>query len=136
MAYKDDTLEKINEMVNSGFEVTYTEPRKILLDLDTPQAKKQFDLMLPMVSDYIPGGIIIIDRYTSKSGNGEHVVLETQQALSLNDRLLFQCILGSDVKRELLSWANIQRADRLIDQYISILFKPPSIFNDDEPDYF
>lgn len=92
------------------------------MDLDSKADILWYKYAFPKVLEFFP--LREIEQWPSKSGKGIHVVLESSTIpLSIEERLLLQCILGSDRLRELYSMARIGKVPVEID---SVLFRPPN----------
>lgn len=111
--------EAIAEAKANGLEVIYTEPNKLLIDLDDEDAQARFQNMIDMLDDVY--GFIHVETWQSKSRKPEkqHVVITMSRELSLPERIALQAIMGSDPRRELLSLARHEDVDNPV-----VLFKP------------
>lgn len=104
-------------------DVVMSTPYTLLLDLDTVAGEQQFARNLPVVQEYYH--VELKDTWPSKSGAGHrHVVLELGQPLPLQDRVLLQAILGSDPKREMLSFIRLKNEPEREPDTMSMLFRP------------
>lgn len=112
--------ERIDEARAAGFDIVESTPTTLLLDLDDNTAKVRFIAMYPMVSEKYP--IAKMEAWTSKSGQGAHVVLHLRDALEVGVRVALQAVLGSDAKRETLA---LYRYTESIRTEPSLLFRPP-----------
>lgn len=112
-------LEKAKEQ---NADVVYSDPRTLLLDLDTDEGEAQYARNLPIVQEYYQVRETL--SWTSKSGVHRHVMLEIGQDLSLPDRVLLQAILGSDPKREMLSMIRVAAEPGRDPNTMSMLFRP------------
>lgn len=103
VAFDPDTREAELEQAAKGRVIVRGEPLRILLDLDTPEARAQYDSMLPIVRRYWT--IDDISEWKSSGGN-THIAIRFRDTpeLSVVERLLLQSILGSDPLKELLSF--------------------------------
>ncbi len=115
------------EYMASGFECISiaSDPTHLLLDFDEErltQAQAQY-LDIIALLQVIPGlNARETARWTSRSGKGRHVVVEVDKPLSKLERLLLQCCLGSDPRRELFGLARLP--DTPADEEVSYLFRP------------
>lgn len=121
----EETRHKIAVMEKNGFKIIYTDENTILLDLDDNSSLEHYDMILPLIQKDME--IIEKQRWVSKSGKGLHVVLKTPDCLTPLERITLQSILGSDRKREYLSFDSIRRDLEPEPKYISILFQPPEV---------
>lgn len=101
----------------SGFEVYRGNPNILLLDLDSGEAFHQYELNRDLVDKMI--GIEDCTVWNSQN-NKHHVMLKLKNPLSIELRLFFQVCLGSDVKRELLTYQRILEGET----EPSMLFRP------------
>lgn len=90
----------VEQAESNGFTVVHSDPTHLLLDLDTASSVAQYNRVLPILQRHIAA--TEKRRWLSKSGN-LHVVLELDEALPIEQRLLLQAALGSDGVREVLS---------------------------------
>ena len=100
----------------SGFEVIWGNSRRITVDLDN--GKELNDDVLGILSQLTE---FTIKRWTSKSGHGEHVCIDTKEFFTVTERAAIQAALGSDPKREMLALLNT-RAVGYTEPFM--LFKP------------
>lgn len=100
-------------------ELVIGDAKTILLDLDTDEAKQTYHANLPVFKQqYV---VESVERWPSKGGHGEHVVLHLTEPIDdTPTRLLLQASLGSDPKRELLSLYRVKHNHPTP----SVLFKP------------
>ncbi len=121
--YLVDFQAAIDKAILEGFTVVRGDSRTLLLDLDTPECIKHFDRMHGAMCSFID--FSIKDRWKSKSGIGEHVIITVNdRELSLVERIALQSALGSDRLHEYLSlvtgvWEGNE--DPII------LFRPPQL---------
>jgi hypothetical protein len=87
-----------------GFEVYRGDPTTLLLDIDSGPAFRQFELNRDLV-DQLFG----IEDYTvwNSQNSKHHVKLKMKKPLPIEMRLFIQTCLGSDVKKELLTYKRI-----------------------------
>ncbi len=96
----------------NGCSIIQGSPTTLLLDLDTPASRKHFNSFLKWLQNEAMTvflGVELTDMWVSKSGRGKHVVLTLKTPLPLTSRLLLQSALGSDPKKEILSWVRKRR---------------------------
>lgn len=108
-------------------EVVQSRYSRLLLDLDSFNDLAYYHKSLPLLTELLQERgytLKVKDQWTSKSGNGEHVYLifpkKNKSIFSLSERLLLECILGSDRKRALLSFMNYLDGEK----EPNLLFKP------------
>jgi hypothetical protein len=82
------------------FDVQQSDSTTLLVDLDTPSARAQFERVFPKLRDEF--GLGKVRRWKSKSGN-DHVAITLTCAEPLETRIALQAALGSDGVRELLA---------------------------------
>jgi hypothetical protein len=108
------------EAEEQGFEVIYATANTLLLDLDTPEDIKLFEKQFEIL--HKEWNAVLTDGWTSKSGEGQHIIITLPETWSLEMRIAAQAALGSDRKRELLA---LKRAYKGVTNPI-MLFKPPT----------
>ena len=99
------------------FDVIKGTSTTLLIDLDTPEAKAQYERVLPKVVENF--AVVSTQSWLSKSGN-THVLITLAEPLSPPWRLALQAALGSDGIREVLG---LKRYENGIPEP-SALFKP------------
>lgn len=84
-------------------------PRLLQIDIDGPEAYERFEMLLEMWEGCptLPRLGTIVERDSRTPGN-KHITIELDTDFSVSDRILFQALLGSDLKRELLSLASLR----------------------------
>jgi len=100
-----------------GFEVVHGDEKTLLLDIDSGPAFRQFELNRDLVDQ-----LVGIEDYTvwNSQNSKHHVKLKLKTPLSITMRLFLQACLGSDVKRELLTYKRILEGET----EPSMLFRP------------
>jgi hypothetical protein len=94
--------EETKEQEEAGFEVIFGDPKHLLLDLDTDRDLNSYDNRSDDLLRMF--GHFEIERYTSKSGRGWHVIVRLDEPIpNVLERIALQAALGSDPKREALS---------------------------------
>jgi hypothetical protein len=111
-----------DEAVAAGMTVVRSTPTTLLLDLDTSQQRDQYKVMFKRFNHLVKGANES-DRWASKSGDGIHVVVTLPEPRPIEDRLLFQAVLGSDPVREMLGLALLRAGEA----NPIMLFKPAAI---------
>lgn len=107
----------IKHAESCGFEVYRGDPKTLLLDIDSGAAFKQFELNRDLVDQ-----LVGIKDYTvwNSQNSKHHVLLKLKTPLSIEMRLFLQTYLGSDVKRELLTYKRVLEGET----EPSLLFRP------------
>ena len=105
---------------HQGLDVFWSDDSHLLIDLDSPDTIA-FDNQFDMLLDTHPYPELFGDPqvFHSKSGN-IHIVIKLNGTLSLTERLALQAFLGSDIKRELLSYVGMLHGQA----NPSVLFRP------------
>lgn len=103
---------------NAGCKVFKCSPKWLLLDLDSDIATETYENTLPIIQEDL--NVIEHRRWQSKSGNW-HVLLKLPRPLPVEQRMLLQAILGSDLMRE---WYSLLRVWNGCKEP-SLLFEPP-----------
>jgi hypothetical protein len=101
----DNGLEAAKQM---GLNVVVPEPNQLFIDIDNTGAYQHYNQMLGVVNSFFD--VVDIDDSPSKSGRPHcHITITLGHPISNVERVLLQAILGSDPKRELLSYARLLR---------------------------
>src|SRR5689334_22172854 len=119
--FKEQLEKSIRKHTEDGGEVVYGDATTICVDIDDTQDTAVMDEVLPIVRQAL--GVTEIARWTSRGGEGVHVLLKTEKELPFLERLLLQACLGSDPKREILGYLR-QKSDG---SEISCLFRPGEV---------
>jgi hypothetical protein len=88
---------------SEGKTVVRPGPNQLLLDLDTEQAIRLFWLMIEDLEENF--GATVVDRWTSSSGRGLHVVVQLDREVTEAEAIALQAACGSDPLREMLAIA-------------------------------
>jgi hypothetical protein len=90
-----------------GQVIEYSTPRTLQIDIDGREAYDRFEAMLELWESCptLPRPGNITERESRTPGN-MHITVEMDGDLPVQTRILFQALLGSDLKRELLSLAS------------------------------
>jgi hypothetical protein len=89
-------------------EVVYGSEWTLQIDLDSPAAIYAFENQCALLFQRREPPWTRVERWTSKSGEGEHVVLHLKEPTPILERILLQAALGSDIKRELIAWDSVK----------------------------
>lgn len=126
----DASPEKAQEVIAAakadGMEVVHSDSKTLLLDIDNGKKGLQWlDAQLKVFNHEAPTyKLQVSEKYTS-SGGGLHVIVESKRPISIVDRLLLQAVLGSDLRRELISY--LKYLGGVEDADVSVLFKPNGV---------
>lgn len=110
-----------------GLRVDLPGPYELFIDIDSQEDREHYDAMRAIL---IQNGIeIVSERETPSSKSAERhshirLVLNSPEPLTPIERIALQACLGSDRKRELLSWLRIRLK----------LDRPPTVFFERESD--
>ena len=101
-------LEELAE--KKGLVVVYPKMDELFLDIDSSEAFGRFEEHLYILDREMPGFLLEVRSEPSASG-GEHrhITLTLNRYVAAEERILLQAILGSDPKRELLSYIFFSR---------------------------
>jgi hypothetical protein len=92
----------------AGLTIVTPEPNQLLIDIDEESASIQYNQMIGMFCSFFD--VVDIKDNPSKSGaKHRHITLTLGHPISNVERVLLQAILGSDPKRELLSYVRLLR---------------------------
>ena len=101
----------VKEAQDNGGEVIFPSEFELQLDLDSEEAVQVFKNQLPVLEQFIKTKHWGIS--PSRSPGKYHVTLELQVPVQSNmERILLQACLGSDPKRELLSYQRVLKRDQ------------------------
>lgn len=110
----------IDQEQTSGkkFDAVYGNDYLLTIDLDSPEQHVVYQTNLTILQQYIHA--VEVGSWPSKSKKGTHKLVQLKKPQSQMDRFALQAFLGSDPKRELLGWLNVndEEGER------SVLFKP------------
>lgn len=83
-------------------------PNQLFIDIDDEASMQLFERSLKKIEEYV-GVLGYPDITPSRSGNVErqHIVVTLARAVTQTERILLQAVLGSDLRRELLSYCRI-----------------------------
>lgn len=98
-------------------EVVRSNMKRLLVDLDSPEAVRQFDEVLPIIESMY--GVDNVKAWVSSGGN-QHRAVTLKYALGVHTRLGLQAMLGSDGVKEALSLKRVREGQ----SEPIILFKP------------
>lgn len=101
-----------------GCEIEVSDPRTLLLDLDSPESVERFLSQLTLAHS-IGFEIESAEISSSKSGN-THARVRLGRDYPLVERILLQACLGSDLRRELLTFRGLQEGQ----EDPCLLFRP------------
>ena len=107
----------IDEALSVGMEVVRSDSTHLLLDLDNDASVESYLQAMAGVSPSFE--LVEVERWTSKSGIGLHVVLSCAE-MDFPTRCALQACLGSDKVRELFAIARFRAGI----EEPSMLFKP------------
>jgi hypothetical protein len=107
-----------------GLTVRYPEPNELFIDIDTVEQYAQHLNLLTIFTNHeeIEGTIASVSP-SGKPGRFHVVVRLKRPVVDETERVMLQALLGSDTKRELLSWRRID--DGAEDKAISVFFEKP-----------
>ena len=95
----------------NGCTVRVPNANELFVDIDDEQSKTQFYMNIGKVKEHM--GVIDIQWIASRSGKPErnHIVVTLQRDVTAMERIAMQSFLGSDLKREALSWVRLVNND-------------------------
>jgi hypothetical protein len=88
-----------------GMDIVYPEDDELFIDIDDSAGLKVFQEGLPLL-----GNLVLGYARTPSNGGGDHWHIKVKLSRKVDDtleRIALQALLGSDRKRELLSWATM-----------------------------
>ena len=86
-----------------GCSIDYSDDYTLQLDLDGPESYQVYLRQLDLLRELDLLRIVTIDERASRSGN-RHVIIKLLDPQPVERRILFQAMLGSDRKREMLAY--------------------------------
>jgi hypothetical protein len=92
----------------AGLKAVVAEPNQLLIDIDTKESEYKFNSIISLVASFFPLEVIS-DLPSRSGGDHRHITLTLGHSISDVERVLLQAILGSDPKRELLSYVRLLR---------------------------
>lgn len=118
--YLKSAMEAYQDALEAGdsIDMVWGDDYTLTVDLDTPEAQKEFDRRLRSLQEYMV--VSVLDSWESRHG-GEHVVLKLHQRMGFRDRAAVQAFLGSDPLREMLGWLDVNNQPK---EDPFVLFKP------------
>lgn len=101
---QEDTERRASER---GAVIEPSTPRTLQIDIDGPEAYERFGDLLDLYCSCptLPRLGMIVERESRTPGN-KHITIELDGDLPVQTRILLQALLGSDLKREMLSLAS------------------------------
>lgn len=107
MSHETKTDKYIEQCLSEGLEIIYPNEHELFIDIDSEEDYQRFKDSFEKLSWNINAKI---KRDTpSKSGlPNRHIVVEMPYYLNPLERIALQAILGSDPKRELLSYISLK----------------------------
>lgn len=112
MSFAFDPDEYASEM---GLDIIEPKPKELQLDIDFKEMPKFFEKHLDILRQMY--GVSEIRKTVSQSGN-IHVYIQLVQDITPTERILLQACLGSDLKRELLTFKNTQDENNTRPQFL------------------
>ncbi len=92
-----------------GFEVTFSDEKTLLIDIDSEQQYETFQNRLSRLDEMTD---YEMNKYVSVSGlPHRHVIISTVQGFNIMERLFLQLFLGSDPIREFISYLRVLEDD-------------------------
>jgi hypothetical protein len=89
---------------DNDVKVVLPEPRQLQLDIDSPKLPEGYTEQFHILNQINP--VLKEHTTTSKSGN-LHVYIDLMNDITPVERVMFQACMGSDIKRELLTYQNL-----------------------------
>ena len=84
--------------------IVLPEPRQLQLDIDSPTLPESYTEQLYILNQINP--VVMESTTKSKSGN-LHVYITLTNDITPIERVMLQACMGSDIKRELLTYRNL-----------------------------
>lgn len=95
----------------SGEVVLFPAVNELFIDIDSEEAMHLFTVNITKVDEYV--GVLDTEVVPSRSGPVErsHITVRLEREVTDMERILLQAVLGSDLRRELLSYCRITMDD-------------------------
>lgn len=107
--WSDDAIRAAAFAKGPGTRIVWSDDSTLLLDLDGgEEGVETFKRQLALLEDTLPQPTF--GEYTitlSRSGRNHHVTVKLLTPMPVQNRILLQALLGSDIKREALSFAGL-----------------------------
>ena len=118
------------QAAKDGNRVVLPKPNQLLIDIDSEEAEINFFRQFPRFVELIDEDAYLFSKEPSKSGKDGHwhIIVELGLDVEPERRVLFQLMLGSDLRRELLSYVRVSEGDEHPTLFIEkpILLLPPA----------
>lgn len=92
---------------SNGLKTVYPKPNELQLDIDTVAQYKTFQMMRPLLNQRFTILKVVEKPSTSGKPNRKHVTITVNKPLVDSERIVLQACLGSDPKRELISFFHL-----------------------------
>lgn len=123
----DDYVE--HQAAKKGCTIRVAKPTELFLDLDSVEAKRRAEELVDLAVEKSLIPFESVEWLRSSTEGHFHAVVTLKEPMPIRERVLWQALLGSDQKRELLAQVDIDYRE-----YVSVLFRPlPAEDNDDLP---
>lgn len=100
----DDAQQKAAER---GLEIKYPKSNELFIDIDNARDFARFKTLIEMLGRTEPV-VGWVDTPSASGGQHRHVVVTLSRSVSEFERIAFQAMLGSDLKREILSYERLK----------------------------
>lgn len=109
MAYSDPLPEAA--AAAKGLVVVLPEDNELFLDLDSLESRDVFHAHLNILQGRLPGLVQeVVSNVSASGGDHRHVTITLSRPVKgAVERILLQAVLGSDLRRELLSFAFLEK---------------------------
>ena len=109
--YTDFSWEKTQEVANKmGLKIVFPEHNELFVDLDSEEAVKVFGERLILMEKFLPKWVKKVKLTDSKTPGHKHATVTLNYSPNIFVMLFLQILLGSDPKRELLSYKKLQNS--------------------------
>lgn len=107
-----------------GLVIRYPEPNELFVDIDSPEQYAAHRELLEIFRRHQACEWVSWPSPSGKAGREHIVVTMDRPVKDAAERVMLQSLLGSDPKREALSWLRIQRGCE--DKVVSVFFEKPA----------
>lgn len=110
---KIDSKTAFDRAEKDGNIVVLPKEDQLLIDIDNPEAYQKFNTQLGRFVELVDADAYVTYDNPSKSGKEghRHIMVQLSASISNEKRILFQLMLGSDLRRELLSYVRESEGD-------------------------
>lgn len=99
----DNAADMLASKNKPGLQIVPATDKQLQLDYDHEEVPEQFHKVLTILRERFAKGNIKWNKYRSSSGKHWHIVIDLPEAITDQERIIWQAVFGSDYMREGLS---------------------------------